>query len=180
MHMKRLEFLKEALPRLSRVAMLYDPRRPDVSLWFGTTEMAARALELQLYPHEVPDIEALDSAFAAIAAQQAEALLVVAASLFSAHRARLAELALQYRLPTSFHDRGFVEAGGLMSYGPNPPELFRRAAYYVDRILKGARPADLPVEEPMKFELSINLKTAQAFGLTIPPVLLIQADEIIR
>ncbi|MGH8056844.1 MAG: ABC transporter substrate-binding protein [Candidatus Entotheonellia bacterium] len=180
MHMKRLEFLKEALPRLSRVAMLYDPRRPDVSFWFSTTEMAARALELQLYPHEARELEELDGTFAAMAAEHADALLVVGAALFAANRARLAELALQYRLPTSFPERGFVEAGGLMSYGPNVPEMFRRAAYYVDRILKGVRPADLPVEEPMKFELIINLKTARAFGLTIPPALLVQADEVIR
>lgn len=180
MHMKRLEFLKEAVPRLSRVAVLYDSRRPDVPFWLGATELAARALEVRLDLHQVQDPEEVDSAFAAAAEGRAEALLVVGAPLFSAHRTQLAELALRYRLPTSFYEREFVEAGGLMSYGPNLAEMFRRSAYYVDRVLKGARPADLPVEQPMKFDLVLNLKTAQALGLTLPPTLLLQADAVIR
>jgi putative ABC transport system substrate-binding protein len=137
-------------------------------------------MEVRLDLHQVQDLEEVDSAFAAAAEGRAEALLVVGAPLFSAHRTQLAELALRYRLPTSFYEREFVEAGGLMSYGPHLAEMFRRSAYYVDRVLKGARPADLPVEQPMKFDLVLNLKTAQALGLTLPPTLLLQADAVIR
>ena len=180
MHMKRLEFLKETMPHLSRVAVLYDPRRPDVPFWLGATELAARAMEIRLDLHEAQDSEGVDSRFAAAAEGRADALLVVGAPLFSAHRTQLAALALRYRLPTSFYEREFVEAGGLMSYGPNLAEMFRRSAYYVDRILKGTRPADLPVEQPMKFDLVLNLKTARALGLTLPPTLLLQADAVIR
>ena len=122
----------------------------------------------------------LSTAFAAAKKDRAEALIVLASPFFGAHRVPLVELAAKYRLPAMYPERGFVDAGGLMSYGPNPWDLFRRAATYVDKILKGAKPADLPVEQPTKFELVINLRTAKALGLTIPPSVLARADEVIE
>jgi putative ABC transport system substrate-binding protein len=129
---------------------------------------------------EARDPDAFDSAFAAMTSAHAGALLVMGDRLFRQHRSRLAELAAMSRLPTMLNVRAYVEAGGLMSYGPNPLDINRRAAVYVDKILKGAKPADLPVEQPMKFELVINLKTAQALGITMPPSLLLLADEVIK
>jgi len=177
---KQLEFLKEVLPTISRVAILWNPANPSNALNVRAAEVAAQALGVQLHRVETRGPEAFDRAFAAMTRAHAGALLVIGDRVFLQRSSRLAELAAMSHLPTMHNARPYVEAGGLMSYGPNPLDLIRRAAYYVDRILQGTKPADLPVEQPSTFELVINLKTAQALGLTIPPTLLFQADEIIR
>jgi putative ABC transport system substrate-binding protein len=177
---KALEFLKDVLPTVSRVAVLWNPANPAHALGVPGTEAAAQRLGLQLHFVEARGPDALDRAFAAMTQAQAGALLVMGDRLFVEHRRRLAELAALSRLPTMHNIRPFVEAGGLMAYGPSPHDIRRRAAGYVDKILKGAKPADLPVEQPVKFDLVINLKTAQALGLTIPPAVLFQATEVIR
>jgi putative tryptophan/tyrosine transport system substrate-binding protein len=177
---KQLEVLKEVLPTLSRVAVLWNPANPANALNVREAEVAAQALGVQLHRVEARDPEAFDRAFAAMTRAHAGALLVIGDRVFRQHRSRLAELAAMSRLPTMHTIRAYVEAGGLMSYGYNSLDLNRRAAYYVDRILKGTKPADLPVEQPSKFELVINLKTAKALGLTIPPSILFQADEVIQ
>jgi putative tryptophan/tyrosine transport system substrate-binding protein len=135
---------------------------------------------VQLQPVEVRAPHEFTSAFAAMSSERASALMLLADSMFGSHRAQVVDLAAKSHLPSMFWVKDFVAAGGLMSYGASYPDLLRRAATYVDKILKGAKPADLPVEQPTKFELVINLKTAQALGLTIPPTLLFQADEVIR
>ena len=178
---KQLEFLKDVLPTVSRVAVLSNPANPAAALMVRAAEVAAPALGVQLHLVEAGAPEAFDSVFAAMTRAHTEALLVLPdASVFFTHRRRLVELAATSRLPTMYSIRPFVEAGGLISYGVSRPDQFQGVARYVDKILKGAKPADLPVEQPMKFELVINLKTAQELGLTIPPTLLFQADEIIR
>jgi putative tryptophan/tyrosine transport system substrate-binding protein len=177
---KQLEFLKAVLPTVSHVAVLSNPANPGHALEVRAVDVAAQALGVQLHLVEVRGPEAFDSAFAAMTSAHAGALLVSGDALFLHHRSRLAELAATSHLPTMYNGREFVEAGGLLSYGPSRRDTRRRAATYVDKILKGAKPADLPVERPMKFELVINLKTAQALGLTIAPTLLFQADELIR
>ena len=144
------------------------------------TEVASLALGVQLQPLEARSLNDFDSAFAAMTTKRASALLVVGDVMFVTHRIRLADLAAKSRLPAMYTLREYVEAGGLMSYGPITPELFRRAATYVDKILKGARPADLPIERPSKFELVINLKAARAIGLTIPRSFLLRADQAIE
>ena len=141
---------------------------------------AAQSLGVSLQLLEARGPNDFDGAFAAMSKYRAEALLVVADAMFNLHRGRLADLAAQVRMPGVFGGREYAEAGGLMSYGPNVPHQLRQAAVYVDKILKGAKPADLPVEQPTKFELVINLKTAKAIGLTIPPSLLLQADQVIE
>jgi putative ABC transport system substrate-binding protein len=177
---KQLEFLKDVRPTVSRVALLWNPANPSHALLVRAADVAAQALGVQLHLLEARGPDAFDRAFAAMTCAHADALLVLGDPMFSQHRRRLAELAATSRLPTMYTFREYVEAGGLMSYGASPPDGWRRGATYVDKILKGAKPADLPVEQPMKFELVINLKTAQALGLTIPPTLLFQADEVIR
>ena len=177
---KQLEFLKDVLPSVSRVAILWNPAMPANALNVREAEVAAQALGVQLHLVEARGPEAFDSAFAAMTSAHAGALLVLGDAMFMQHRRRLAELAAMSRLPTMHNAREFVEAGGLFSYGASRTDTRRRAATYVDKILKGAKPADLPVERPMKFELVINLKTAQALDLTIPPTLLFQADEVIQ
>ena len=176
---KRLEVLNEALPALKRVAVLAYRRHPPTALMFRETEAAARSmgLEVQLLAVELEEIE---SAFAAMVREGAGALVVQQAAAFNPFRARIAELAIAHRLPTIQEFRQFAEAGGLMAYGANPTELGERSAAYVDKILKGGRPGDLPVEQPTKFYLIINIKTAKALGLTIPPTLLARADEVIE
>jgi ABC-type uncharacterized transport system substrate-binding protein len=179
---KRLEFLKEAVPHLSRVAALWHRDAP-VGPYLKETEAAAQALGLQLHALEVRSPDEFDQAFAAMTRAQADALLVLPSAQFFSHQRvaeRVAELATTHQLPTMFGNREVVEAGGLMSYGPNYDEFYRRAATYVDKILKGTTPADLPVEQPMKFELVLNLKTAKALGITIPPILLFQADAVLQ
>ena len=177
---KWLELLTEAIPGVRRVGVFWDPTFPPAALQLREIERAARMLNLELQPMEVRAAEAFEAAVRAVVGQGTQALIVVPALLFAEQRHRLAELAVQHRLPTMWYRRELVEAGGLMSYGTNFSDMYRRAATYVDKILKGAKPADLPVEQPMKLELVINLKTAQALGLTIPPLLLFQADEVIR
>jgi len=176
---KRLEILKEAVPTLSRVAALWHRDAPMGS-YVTETQAAAQALGLQLQALEVRSPNEFDQAFAAMTSEHADALVMIPSGLFFSHRRQLAALAVQHRLPAIFMEREFVDAGGLMAYGPSLSDLSRRAATYVDKILKGAKPADLPIEQPMKFELVINLKTAKALGLTVPPSLLFQANEVIR
>jgi putative ABC transport system substrate-binding protein len=176
---KWIELLKEVLPRLSRVAVLSYP--PSDAGQLRASEVAARSLGLRLHTLAVKRKEDLATAFAEAQRSRAEALIVLASAFFGGQRSRLVMLAAQHRLPTIYNEREFVtQSGGLMSYGPDLRDLFRRASNYVDRILKGAKPADLPVEQPTKFELVINLKTAKALGLTIPPAVLARADEVIQ
>jgi putative tryptophan/tyrosine transport system substrate-binding protein len=173
---KRLELLRELVPKLRRVAVLWDGTNPNHPLQLEGAEVAARTLGLQLEPMPVRGANDFDSAFEAV--RSADGLLHVDSPLFVTHRARLAGLAVTSRLPTIHGIREMVEAGGLMSYGAHFPDLYRRAVTYVDKILKGAKPADLAVEQPTKFEFVINLKTAKALGLTVPATLLARADEI--
>ena len=178
---KQLELLKAAVPRVSRVAVLYNSagrRVPGLAL--EATREAARALTLELQIFEIQRPNELEGAFAAARAQRADALLVLAAPVFGTELARLVELTAQHRLPAIYGRREFAEAGGLLAYGPSFPDNFRRAATYVDKILKGARPADLPVEQPTKVEFVVNLKAAKALGLTIPPSLVLRADDVIQ
>jgi putative ABC transport system substrate-binding protein len=179
---KGLELLREAVPRIRRVAVFSNPDSPGQPLMITSIKGAARSLGLELQLVEARGPAQFDAAFAAMAKGGAEALLVVTdpTYLLPGAAARLADLAARSRLPSMHAQRPAVEAGGLMSYGPSIPALFRRGAVFVDRILKGARPADLPVEQPTRFELVINLKTARALGLTIPPAVLARADEIIQ
>ena len=175
---KRLELLRELVPALKHVAVLTHPGHPTDAVQRKEMREAARALGLQLHPTAVRGLEDLEAAFKAVG--RADGLINVDTPLFTTHRARFAELAAKGRLPAIWTNRTIVEAGGLMSFGTYIPALFRRAAIYVDRVLKGTRPGDLPVEQPTKFELVINLKTAKALGLTIPPSLLARADQIIE
>ena len=177
---RQLQILKETIPRASRVAILSNPADPSFALQVREVEAAARTLHMRLQHVEARGPEQFDSAFAAMARERADALLVNGTSTFLAHRVRLAELAVKNRLPTMYSFRESVEAGGLMAYAVNMAAFVERAAVYVDKILKGAKPADLPVEQPTKFELVINLKTAKALGLTIPQSLLARADEVIQ
>jgi len=175
---KRLELLREALPRLSRVAVLRDPTSEPALM--QETESAARALNLRPLVFTVRAPADFDGAFQAAVRQRAEAVLVNETSMLTAHQAKLAELAARSRLPAVGLWRSSAQAGFLMSYGPELSDLFRRVATYVDKILKGAKPGDLPVQQPTKFELVINLKTAKALGLTMPRSLLLQADQVIE
>ena len=177
---KQLEFLKEVLPTVSRVAILWDPANPAQTLQVRAADVAAQQLGVQLLRVEARGPEAFDGAFATMTRAHADALLVLGGSITFEHRRRLAELAAKRRLPTMHNVRPYVEAGGLMAYGPSSRDLRRRAAVYVDKILKGAKPTELPVEQPTKFDLIINLKTAKALGLTIPPSLLLRADQVIE
>jgi ABC-type uncharacterized transport system substrate-binding protein len=174
---KQLQLLKETVPNVARVAILDDHavRNTDTR---KAAEAAARALGLKARVFGIRDVGDLEGAFRSAKAEEANAMYVLPSPTFSRHRARLAELAAKHRLPGIYEDKQYVDAGGLMSYGPSFPDLYRRSASYVDRILKGAKPGDLPVEQPTKFELAINLKAAKAFGLTIPPSLLLRADQV--
>ena len=177
---KRLALLKEAVPHASRVAILSNPANPSHVREGKAVQAAAGPLKLQVHRLEARSPEEFDRAFTAMRRERAEGLLILVDSMFTIHRTRLAELAATYRLPTLYGIREFVVAGGLMAYGVNVVDYAEGAASYVDRILKGARAGDLPVEQPTKFELVINLKTAKALGLTIPPSLLARADEVIQ
>ena len=178
---KRLELLKETVPQSAHIAVLANPASPHYEPRMHTLTVAARALGVQLHVVELRRADELDSAFAAMIQAGADALIVLEDSLLlPGLRGRTVDLAAKHRLPAMYDRRQAVEAGGLMSYGPPIPENYRRAAVYVDKILKGAKPADLPVEQPTKFELVINLKTAQALGRTMPPSLLLLADEVIQ
>ena len=178
---KRVELLQEVLPKMSRLAVLWDPADPGSTVAFKEYEAAARAFKLDLQSLEVrgpkPDFEGV---FQAAKKARRDALIVVGNPLTGFHRKRIIELAAKNSLPSMYEASSYVESGGLLSYSANFSDLFRRAATYVDKILKGAKPADLPVEQPMKFELVINLKTAKQIGLTIPPNVLARADRVIR
>jgi putative ABC transport system substrate-binding protein len=177
---KRLELLKEAVPGITRVAALVYPDNPAYALMLKETQEAARALRLQLQILEVRSPDDFDSAFRAAKKERAGALNVLSSAFFTAHRKKLLELAAKNRLPAIYHNEEFVENGGLMFYGPSIADLNRRAATFVDKILKGRTPADLPVEQPMKIEFIINLIAAKQIGLTIPPNVLVRADKVIR
>jgi putative ABC transport system substrate-binding protein len=170
--------LKEAIPKLSRVAIFLDARSSSIDL--KETEAAARLLKVQLISLEVRSLEELENAFRSIAKSRADAFITDSGGFFNTHQTRIIELATKHRLPGMYTEQEFVLAGGLMTYATNISDLYRRAATYVDKILKGAKPADLPVEQPTKFELVINLKTAKQIGLTIPPNVLARADRVIR
>jgi putative ABC transport system substrate-binding protein len=180
LHGKRLEFLKEAVPTASRIAALWNPANTSLAPYLRETQAAAQALGVELQVLEVRTPNDFDGAFAAAISGHAEALIVMGDAFLADHRTRIVDFAQRNRLPGMYPRRSYVEVGGLMSYAANIPNQQRRAATYVDKILKGAKPADLPVEQPMKFELVINLKTAKALGLTISPTLLFQADEVIK
>jgi putative ABC transport system substrate-binding protein len=177
---KGLELMTQAVPHLTRVGVLLTVTAPSHRPAAHALEAVAPQLGVQLLPVPVRTPEDLEEAFAMLARERVGGVVVVGSTLAVSYRARLAALALQHRLPSMFTSREYVEAGGLMSYAADLVDLTRRAAAYIDKILKGAKPADLPVEQPMKFEFVINLKTAQALGITIPPVLLFQATEVIQ
>jgi putative tryptophan/tyrosine transport system substrate-binding protein len=180
---KRLELLKEAVPGVSRVGVLAPPgstTTTTTAAMVREAERAARALGVQLHIAEVADPSAFEPALTAITTARADALLTLSSSRFDARHRQIVDLVARRQLPAIYHAGWYVAAGGLMSYARNRAEEFQRTAAYVDKILKGAKPADLPVEQPMKFDLVINLKTAEALGLTMPPTLLFQATEIIR
>ena len=177
---KQVQILKEAVPHASRLAVLWNPADPESSRQVSEVEAAARSLDIRLQRVEARGPEEFDGAFASMARERAEALLVAIGSTFLVHQTRLAELAVKNKLPSMWSYRESVEAGGLIAYSVNMADFVGRAAEYVDRILKGAKPADLPVERPSKFALIINLKTAKALGVTMPQSLLLRADELIR
>jgi putative tryptophan/tyrosine transport system substrate-binding protein len=177
---KQLEILKEAVPQATRIAVLFNPTAPSHRPAVHALEAAGKTLGAQLVMVAVQAVEDFERAFSTMSREQVGGVLVVAAPLFASHRARLTELAIKHRLPGTFGDKEYVEVGGLMSYSADLIDLCRRAATYIDRILKGAKPADLPVEQPTKFELVINNKTAKAIGLIIPESFLLRADEVIE
>jgi len=178
---KRLELLKEAVPKLSRVALLYESGNPNYELELEEVlPEAARALRLTLQPWEARGADDFDRIFAALSKQRPGGLYLLGGALFAANQKRIVGFATKNRLPSVYVNKEHVEVGGLMSYSADHTESYRRVAYFVDRILKGASPADLPVEQPMKFDFVINLQTAKKIGLTIPPDLLARATKIIR
>jgi putative ABC transport system substrate-binding protein len=178
---KRLELLKEAVPKLTRVAVLYNPNNPSIVRDVKEVlPVAARALGLTVRSWEVRDANGFDKVFAALNKERPDGLYVTSSPLMNANGKRIAGLALKSRLPSVYSNREAVEAGGLMYYGADIADSYRRVAYYVDRILKGAKPADLPVEQPTKFEFIINLKAAKQIGLTIPPEVLARASRLIK
>ena len=180
MSSKQLELLKEAVPKLTRVAVLSDPGNQPTAGFVKEAERAARSLGLRLDVVEARDANEIDSAFSAIGKKRAGALLVIASPILQVNRSRIVSFTANKRLPAMYPYSEFTDSEGLMSYGPHQPDLWRRGATYVDKILKGAKPADLPVEQPKKFELVINVKAAKQIGLTIPPNVLARADRVIR
>jgi ABC-type uncharacterized transport system substrate-binding protein len=178
---KRLELFKEALPKVARVAVLYDPANPpNVREVKEVLPVAARALRLTVRTWEVRDADGFERVFSALSKERPDGLYVTGGLVMNANQKRIVGFALKSRLPSVYIRREFVDAGGLMSYGADLADSYRRVAYFVDRILKGAKPADLPVEQPTKFELVINLKTAKQIGLTVPQSVLYRADKVIR
>ena len=178
---KRMQLLKRAVPRLARVAVLCNPANPGVTYYYEATETAGRTMHVALGPVvEVRHAEELESAFATIAKARPDALAVLADRALLAHRRRIVEFATARRLPTMYPYGEYVDGGGLMSYAPSNIELFRGAATYVDRIIRGAKPESMPVQEPTKFELVINLKAAKTIRLTIPQSLLLEADRLVQ
>jgi putative ABC transport system substrate-binding protein len=177
---KQLEVLKEVVPTVSRVALLWNPDNPGSASQLREAEAAARAVGVQLQTLEARIPQEIDGAFTAITRERADALVVLVDAIFTNQVRQIAELAVKSRLPSIYGQREYAQAGGLLVYSSNPLDLERRTATYVDKILKGTKPGDLPVEQPTKFELVINLKTAEALGIIIPPMLLFQADEVIK
>jgi putative ABC transport system substrate-binding protein len=177
---KQLELLKEIIPRLRRVAILHNANEPGNAQALKETELAARALQVQPYYLDARDAEAIETAFRIASKERVDAVLVLSSPVTSGYRKQLAEIAAKSRIPAMYQVSESVEAGGLVTYGVSTPDLWRRAAIYVDKILKGAKPADLPVEQPTKFELVINLKAAKRIGLMIPPNVLARADTVIK
>jgi len=177
---KRLELLKELVPSVSRVAVLWNPGNPNAKFRLPNLQAAAKSLRLKLELVGVRDDEGLEKGFGAIVAARSQALMVPSDLALLSRRERIVELASKRRLPGLYPYREFVKVGGLASYAPNYPAMFRRAAGYVDKILKGAKPGELPIEQPTKFDLVVNLKAAKALGLTIPPSVLGRADEVIQ
>jgi putative ABC transport system substrate-binding protein len=178
---KRLELLKEAVPKFASVAFLYEPANPaSVREVKELLPVAARALKMTIQPWEVRGTDDFEKVFSAMGKQRPDGLYVSSGPLVRAQQKRIVGLTLKSRLPSMYYDREFVDAGGLMSYGADQADSYRRVAYFVDRVLKGAKPADLPVEQPTKFELVINLKTAKQIGLTIPQSMLYRADRVIK
>jgi putative ABC transport system substrate-binding protein len=177
---KRLELLKEAIPKVSRVAVLWNPRSQDNEPQWKESQQTAGQLGLQLYSMEVSSPDKYDAAFKDAVNARSAALTVTRHRLSNVYQKRIIELAAKNRLPAIYYREDFVENGGLMAYGADEVEPFKRAAAMVDKILKGAKPADLPVEQPTKFEFVINLKTAKQIGVTIPPNVLARADKVIR
>jgi putative ABC transport system substrate-binding protein len=177
---KRLEMLKRVAPKTTRVGVLWNPTNAGNVKEWQQTKLAAKALRIELLSREVRSTKDIATAFKVLNSQETDAIITLTDAILSSDRAEIVDLAIKNRLPGIFHLRDFVENGGLMSYGPDLHTSFRRAAYYVDRILKGTNPADVPVEQPIKFELVINLKTANQFGLTMPTDVLALADKIIK
>jgi ABC-type uncharacterized transport system substrate-binding protein len=177
---KRLELLKEIVPGMTRVALLFHSANPANALVLKETEDAAQLLGLKLKTLEVRGSSELDKVIGVVKRDRSQAINFLPSTIFLSERKKIATLVANSQLPAMYYDRLFVEAGGLTSYGPNLADLYRREAVYVDKILKGAKPADLPVEQPMKFEFAINLKTAKQIGLTIPPNVLARADKVIK
>ncbi len=177
---KRLEILKEAVPKAARIAALWNPANPIHGPSLKVIEAAAPRLKVQLHPMAVRDPQDLERAFSAMTEARVQALTVPPDGMFLAHQARIIDLAAAHRIPAMYGVRELARAGGLMSYGVNLPEMYRQGALFVDRILNGAKPGDLPVEQPTKFELIINLKAAKALGLRLPQSLLIRADQLIE
>jgi putative ABC transport system substrate-binding protein len=177
---KRLELLREAIPALTRVAVVLNPRNQVSLLTRPSIEAAAQALSIQLDVVEASDAEQLERALTAKGRGRVDGLLTTADAYLWSLRDRVVAISARHRLPAVYPEVEFVEAGGLMAYGPNVPDNFRRAAGYVDKVLKGAKPGDLPIEQPAKFDFAINLKAAKALGLTIPPSLLLRADQVIE
>jgi putative ABC transport system substrate-binding protein len=180
LYAKRLELLKEAIPIVTRIGLLSNPTTAHSAAASREIMTAARVLGVQIHDLVMRTREDLDHAFSTITRERLQAVFVVTDPISFNQRARIADFAAKRHLPTMYELRDYVEAGGLMAYGPSIADLSRRAATYVDKILKGAKPADLPVEQPTKFEFVINLKTAKALGLTIPPAVLARADEVIQ
>jgi putative tryptophan/tyrosine transport system substrate-binding protein len=177
---KRLELLKEASPKLSRVALIYNTDNPGSILALQETQRWASALGVRLEPHQFRGPQDFERIFGRIAGKRPDALMTTADVLIASHRTRIVDFAAKHHLLSMYPGREYVDAGGLMFYGGSIPEMYRRAAVYVDKILKGAKPADLPVEQPTKFDMVINLESAKALGLTIPQSILLRADEIIQ
>jgi putative tryptophan/tyrosine transport system substrate-binding protein len=177
---KRLQLLNEVVPGLSRVAILFNPTNRYTPLALESARKGAQMLHVSLATYEVHDTTTLDAAFVTLAKDRPDAFMVVADTFLVSQRSRIAQFAIENKLPSVYTFRQYIEAGGLIAYTPNYHDLFRRAASYVDKILKGAKPGELPIEQPTKFHLLINLKTARALGLTVPPRLLASADEVIQ
>jgi putative ABC transport system substrate-binding protein len=177
---KRLELLKEIVPKLSRVGVLWNPQSASATLYWKESQQPARLLGIQLHSLEVRSPTELDKAFEAATTARAGALAILPDPVITTNLKRIVDFAAKTRLPSIYQSSDFADAGGLVTYGPDRADLFRRAAIYVDKILKGTKPGDLPVEQPTKFELVVNLKTAKALGLTMPPEIMVRATRVIE